>query len=101
VTVIPRGYAGRTDTADQYFICQHCGQITYEIVATSLREIRLHRYEAGGAFHREGHSYQIKRILKVGFDEYLLYLQFAPPPPPEPVSQEEQEGGHPAPERQS
>src|SRR5262245_61813601 len=75
VTVIPRGYAGQTDTADQYFICQHCGQITYEIVATTQREIRLHRYEAGGPFSREGQTYQIRRILKVGFDEFLLYLQ--------------------------
>jgi hypothetical protein len=71
----PRGYAGRTDTPHQYLTCQSCGQVIYEIMSVSQREIRLHRYEANGLFAREGVTYRIRRILKVGFDEFLLYLR--------------------------
>lgn len=75
VTLIQRGYAGKTDAADQYFICQHCGQTTMEIVSVSQRDLRLHRYEVGGTYHHENVIYAIQRILKVGFDEILLYVR--------------------------
>jgi hypothetical protein len=56
-------------------ICQDCGQVTYEILSVTQREIRLYRYEQNGILAREGATYQIRRLLKVGFDEYLLYLR--------------------------
>jgi hypothetical protein len=71
----PRGYAGRTDTPHQYSTCESCGLVIYEIMSVSQREIRLHRYEPNGLFAREGVTYRIRRILKVGFDEFLLYLK--------------------------
>jgi hypothetical protein len=70
-----RGYAGRTDTPHQYLTCQSCGQIIYEIMSVTQRDIRLYRYEVNGLLAREGLTYQIRRVLKVGFDEYLLYLK--------------------------
>jgi hypothetical protein len=86
VTLVPRGYAGKNDTPDQYFVCDACGQATYEIVSVTQRDIRLYRYAANGPFSRDGINYIIRRILKVGFDEHLLYLR------PLPVEEEEQEG---------
>jgi hypothetical protein len=70
-----RGYAGQSDTPHQYVTCQDCGQVTYEILSVTQREIRLYRYEQNGILAREGATYQIRRLLKVGFDEYLLYLR--------------------------
>lgn len=70
-----RGYAGRTDTPHQYLTCQSCGQIIYEIMSVTQRDIRLYRYEVNGLLTHEGLTYQIRRVLKVGFDEYLLYLK--------------------------
>ena len=75
VVQTPRGYAGRTDTPHQYSTCESCGQVIYEIMSASQREIRLHRYEPNSLFAREGVTYRISRILKVGFDEFLLYLK--------------------------
>lgn len=75
VTVVPRGFTGRTDTADQYRLCQECGHVTYEIVAVSQRDLRLHRYAPEGLYERDGRRYTIRRVLKVGFNEYLLYVQ--------------------------
>jgi hypothetical protein len=70
-----RGYAGRTDTPHQYWTCQQCGQVIYEILSVAQRDIRLNRYEAGGVVVRDNLTYAIQRILKVGFDEHLLYLK--------------------------
>lgn len=75
LTLIRRGFAGKTDTADQYWRCLDCQQTILEIVSLGQREIRLGRFEAGGSYQRDGLSYSIRRILKVGFDEFLLYLQ--------------------------
>ena len=59
------------------FRCKTCGRITYEIVSKSAREMRLGRYRAGGVFKDPVHRtrYSINRILKVGVNEYLLYLK--------------------------
>jgi hypothetical protein len=82
-----RGYAGTTDTPHQYVTCRRCGQVVYEIVSVSQRDIRLYRYEAGGVLARDGVTYQIKRMLKVGFDEYLLYLRVIELDRPEPPAE--------------
>lgn len=73
-----RGFAGRSDSPHQFVTCQDCGQVVYEMLSVSQREIRLHRYEPNGLLVREEMSYRIKRILKVGFDEFLLYLHPLP-----------------------
>ena len=75
--LVQRGYTGPTDEIDQYFRCKTCGRITYEIVSKSAREMRLGRYRAGGVFKDPVHRtrYSINRILKVGVNEYLLYLK--------------------------
>lgn len=78
VTVTPRGYSGRVDSPDQYIVCQECGQRTYEIIAVSQRDIRLNRYQAHGTLEHDGVVYQIRRVLKVGFNEYLIYIHREP-----------------------
>ncbi|MDP9371844.1 MAG: hypothetical protein M3Q65_05205 [Chloroflexota bacterium] len=75
---VPRGYAGRTDENDQYSRCHGCGKITWEMVSKTAQELRLGRYEPGKSFTERGDRYLIKRILKVGFNEYLLYLTPSP-----------------------
>jgi ribosomal protein L37E len=79
VTVVPRGFAGKTDTSDQYLLCQRCGQKTYEIVSVTQRDLRLYQYAVNHRYERDGITYRIRRVLKVGFDEFLLYLQADPP----------------------
>ena len=71
----PRGYAGTVDSPDQFITCRACGRVTYEILAVSQRDIRLHNYAAGGYLDRDGQRYRIRRVLKVGFNEHLLYVQ--------------------------
>lgn len=75
--LVPRGYAGPTDAVDQYFTCDGCGKITYEMVAKTAREMRLGRFRAGGVYQDRVHRtrYQVNRILKVGINEYLIYLK--------------------------
>jgi len=75
--LVPRGYAGPTDAVDQYFTCDNCGKITYEMVAKTAREMRLGRFRAGGVYQDRAHRtrYHVSRILKVGVNEYLLYLK--------------------------
>lgn len=75
---VQRGYAGKTDENDQYFRCRACEKITWEMVSKTAQEIRLGRYEPGKSFTERGDRYLIKRVLKVGFNEYLLYLKPAP-----------------------
>ncbi len=75
---VQRGYAGRTDENDQYSRCRSCGKITWEMVSKTAQEVRLGRYEPGKSFTERGDRYLIKRILKVGFNEYLLYLKPSP-----------------------
>ena len=81
---VQRGFAGKTDGNDQYFRCRTCGKTTWEMVSKTAQEVRLGRYAAGKVFNERGDRYTIKRVLKVGFNEYLLYLSPAPLPAPAP-----------------
>src|SRR5688500_893907 len=75
--LIQRGYTGPTDEVDQYFTCAECGKITYELVAKTAREMRLGRFRAGGVYQDRANQtrYQVSRVLKVGVNEYLVYLK--------------------------
>jgi transposase-like protein len=77
IRLISRGYTGPTDEVDQYFTCAACGKTTYELVAKSAREMRLGRYRAGGVYKDGANQtkYQISRVLKVGINEFLIYLK--------------------------
>lgn len=72
-----RGFAGGHESKDQYIRCYDCERITYDIVSKSDREIRIGRYRTGGQYRDPEHlaNYTIYRMLKVGFDEFLLYLR--------------------------
>ena len=72
---IQRGLAGSTDESDQYYQCEECGRVTYEIVARSQREMRVAQIEQGKVIRQGGHSYVVMRVLKVGLDEFLVYLR--------------------------
>ena len=76
-TLIHRGYTGPTDERDQYFTCNSCSQVTFELICRSAREMRLGRYRAGGIWRDAAHNnrYQISRVLKVGVNEYLVYVR--------------------------
>ncbi|MFN8513342.1 MAG: hypothetical protein U0232_19995 [Thermomicrobiales bacterium] len=78
IETVQRGYTGKTDTNDQYYRCRACGKTTWEIVSKTAQEVRINRYEVGKSFTERGDRYLIKRILKVGFNEYLIYLRPAP-----------------------
>lgn len=75
--LVQRGYTGPTDEVDQYFSCSDCGRVTYELIAKTAREMRLERFRAGGVYKDIVHKtrYSINRILKVGVNEYLIYLK--------------------------
>ena len=72
-----RGYAGLTDEVDQYLICSDCGKTTFEIVAKTARDMRLGRYKPGDVYRdrAQNTSYVISRVLKVGQNEFLIYLR--------------------------
>lgn len=72
---VQRGFAGPTDANDQFFTCESCGQVTYEIVSRSERELRMHRLEPGRKTKLAGWEYTIQRVLKIGLDESLVYLK--------------------------
>ncbi|HEU5423876.1 MAG TPA: hypothetical protein VFU72_10080 [Nitrolancea sp.] len=73
--VVLRGLTGPTDESDQYFRCEDCGRVTYEIVARTARELRIARISPGRQFRASGRLYEVRRVLKVGLDEYLVYLR--------------------------
>ena len=75
--LIQRGYTGPTDEVDQYFTCAACGRVTYELIAKTAREMRLGRWHAGGIYKDSVHKtrYHVSRVLKVGVNEYLIYLK--------------------------
>jgi transposase-like protein len=75
--LVHRGYTGPTDEVDQYFTCAACGKVTYELIAKTAREMRLGRFRAGGVYQdRANHTrYHVSRVLKVGVNEYLVYLK--------------------------
>ncbi|MFW6074358.1 MAG: hypothetical protein ACOC9Y_02105 [Chloroflexota bacterium] len=72
-----RGYAGLTDAPDQYITCRDCGEVTYEIISRTERELRIDRIESGSTFKHDGNEYTVRRILRVGIDELLVYVQLA------------------------
>jgi hypothetical protein len=75
--LVARGYTGVTDEVDQYFTCATCGKVTYELVAKTAREMRLGRFRAGGVYQDRANQtrYHVSRVLKVGVNEYLVYLK--------------------------
>jgi hypothetical protein len=75
--LVQRGYTGPTDEVDQYFTCDQCGKVTYELVAKTSREMRIGRFRAGGVYRDTAHQtrYHVSRVLKVGLNEYLIYLK--------------------------
>lgn len=75
VAFVPRGWADLANAADQYFRCLHCGRVTYEIVSRTAREIRAGRITPGRTVREAGHFYVVRRVLKVGVNEYLVYLR--------------------------
>jgi len=74
---VQRGFTGPTDERDQYFTCNDCGRLTYEIVSRTVRDMRLGQYRAGGLFRDSARQtkYTINRVLKVGMNEFLLYVK--------------------------
>ena len=82
---VQRGFAGGQRSKDQYIRCLDCERITYEIIATTDRDIRIHRYQSGGTYRDAAHQtrYTIYRMLKVGFNEFLLYLRPVMPTEPD------------------
>lgn len=72
-----RGLTGPTDERDQYLTCHECGRLTYEIVSRTSRDMRVGQYRAGGTFRDNARQtkYTINRVLKVGFNEFLLYVK--------------------------
>lgn len=76
-SLVHRGYTGPTDEVNQYFTCNACKRVTYELIAKTAREMRLGRFRAGGVFRDQVHQtrYQVSRVLKVGLNEYLVYLR--------------------------
>lgn len=75
--LVQRGFTGPTDERDQYFTCDDCGRLTYEIVSRTMRDMRLGQYRAGGVFRDSARQtkYTINRVLKVGINEFLLYVK--------------------------
>jgi hypothetical protein len=76
-SLVQRGYTGPTDEVNQYFTCHSCGKITYELIAKNARDMRLGRFRAGGVYKDAVHQtrYLVSRVLKVGLNEYLIYLK--------------------------
>lgn len=75
--LVQRGFTGPTDERDQYLTCQSCGRVTLEIVSKTNREMRVGQYRVGGTYRDSATQakYAIHRVLKVGMNEYLLYLK--------------------------
>jgi transposase-like protein len=78
--LVQRGYTGPTDEINQYYTCQSCGKVTYELVSKTAREMRLGRFQAGAIYKDLANQtrYQITRVLKVGINEFLIYLKPMP-----------------------
>lgn len=72
-----RGFTGPTDEKDQYITCDGCARTTFEIVSKTMRDMRVGQFRTGGIFRDSARQtkYQITRVLKVGMNEYLLYLK--------------------------
>ena len=74
---VQRGLTSAMVSPDQYIRCNDCSRVTYDIVSRTDRDIRIGRFQTGGEFRDATHQtrYVIYRMLKVGFNEYLLYLR--------------------------
>ena len=77
VRLTQRGFTGPTDERDQYFHCNNCKRLTYEIISRSTRDMRLGQYRTGGTYRDTVRQtkYDITRVLKVGSNEFLLYVK--------------------------
>jgi uncharacterized Zn finger protein len=73
--LVQRGLTGPTDERDQYFRCDECGRVTYEIVSRTQREVRMDRLEPGRQVKLAGEDYTVARVLKVGLNESLVYVK--------------------------
>jgi hypothetical protein len=74
-SLVQRGLTGTTDEHDQYFSCNTCGRVTWEILSRTPREVRVGRLETGRLVRHEGSEYTVSRVLKVGLNESLVYLK--------------------------
>jgi hypothetical protein len=74
---VQRGFIGPTDERNQYYTCNACDRLTYEIVSKTVRDMRLGQFRTGGIYRDTARQtkYEITRILKVGMNESLLYLK--------------------------
>ena len=74
---VQRGLTSAMVSPDQYIRCHGCSRVTYDIVSRTDRDIRIGRFQTGGEYRDGTHQtrYIIYRMLKVGFNEYLLYLR--------------------------
>ena len=75
--LVQRGFTGPTDERDQYFTCRDCDMLTFELVSKTVRDMRLGQYRPGATYRDNPRQtrYRISRVLKVGVNEYLLYLK--------------------------
>ena len=76
-TRVVRGFVGASDTRDQYFVCNACDRTTFVILSRSNRDMRVSQFRVGNTV-RDGVTqakYTINRVLKVGLNEYLLYVK--------------------------
>jgi hypothetical protein len=51
--------------------------VTFEIIAKTVRDMRVGQFRAGGSYRDAAHQirYTIVRVLKVGINECLLYVK--------------------------
>ncbi len=73
--LVHRSLADLANETDQYYRCEDCGRVTYEIVARTAREVKAGRIEPGKSIREAGKLYTVRRVLKVGVNEYLVYLR--------------------------
>ncbi len=64
-----------TDEHNQFYTCNACGKVTFEILSRTPREIRVGRLDPGRQVRHEGGEYVVSRVLKVGLNESLVYLK--------------------------
>jgi hypothetical protein len=74
---VQRGFVGPTDDRNQYFTCNACDRLTYEIISKTVRDMRVGQFRAGGIYRDSARQtkYTITRVLKVGVNESLLYVK--------------------------
>lgn len=74
---VQRGFVGPTDDRNQYLTCNACNRLTFEIIAKTVRDMRVGQFRAGGSYRDAARQtkYIITRVLKVGRNECLLYVK--------------------------